>query len=84
MRRGIDNSMWQMKELIEIDVPHIGILTPLPGTKLFNRMREEGRLLYTNFPDGWCHYNFLQVSHQRPLIEPQLIIDIFRESCYLI
>ena len=68
----------------EIDVVLIGILTPLPGTKLFDRIRDEGRLLYTNFPDDWCHHSFLQVSHRPALMEPEQLTDIFRESAHLI
>ena len=67
-----------------IDLAHLFILTPLPGTKMFNRMRDEGRLLYTNFPDDWWHYGFMEVSHRPALMDPQQLTDIFRESTHLI
>ena len=32
-------------------------LTPLPKTKLYERLEKEQRLLYTNFPEDWIYYN---------------------------
>jgi radical SAM superfamily enzyme YgiQ (UPF0313 family) len=34
------------------------LLTPLPGTRLFERMKNEGRLVLNNFPDDWQHYGY--------------------------
>ena len=45
----------------EIDIMQATVLTPLPGTLLFDRFREEGRLLYTNFPEDWDRYNYAEV-----------------------
>lgn len=36
-----------------IDVFQISYLTPFPGTKLFERLSDEGRILYKNFPEDW-------------------------------
>jgi len=33
-----------------LDVAHFGLLTPTPGTDLYDRLAREGRLLYTEFP----------------------------------
>jgi radical SAM superfamily enzyme YgiQ (UPF0313 family) len=41
-----------------IDSAQLTIMTPLPGTRLYNRLRSEGRLLLTNYPDDWRHYDF--------------------------
>ncbi len=38
-----------------VDVMQKTFLTPLPGTKLFERLRQEGRLLYTDYPRDWQH-----------------------------
>ena len=43
-----------------IDSAQLTILTPLPGTRLYDRLREEGRLLRTNYPDDWRHYDFAE------------------------
>ncbi|MCP4601251.1 MAG: B12-binding domain-containing radical SAM protein [Proteobacteria bacterium] len=40
-----------------VDGCQFTILTPFPGTRLFEQMRAEGRLLYTNFPEDWARYN---------------------------
>ena len=34
------------------------LLTPLPGTRLFERMQREGILVLNNFPDDWKHYGY--------------------------
>jgi radical SAM superfamily enzyme YgiQ (UPF0313 family) len=34
------------------------LLTPLPGTRLFERMKNEGSLVLNNFPDDWQYYGY--------------------------
>ncbi len=46
-----------------VDVMQTTVLTPLPGTRLFERYHQEGRLLYTNFPEDWNHYDMTEVIH---------------------
>lgn len=46
-----------------VDVMQTTFLTPLPGTRLFERYRSEGRLLYTDFPQDWDHYDMTEVVH---------------------
>jgi radical SAM superfamily enzyme YgiQ (UPF0313 family) len=41
----------------EIDGCQFTIMTPFPGTRLFDKVRDEGRLLYTDFPGDWGRYN---------------------------
>jgi radical SAM superfamily enzyme YgiQ (UPF0313 family) len=40
-----------------LDIPWPGLLTPYPGTRLFQRLLENGRLPYTDFPADWEKYN---------------------------
>jgi radical SAM superfamily enzyme YgiQ (UPF0313 family) len=47
-----------------VDVMQTTYLTPLPGTRLFNRYQAENRLLYTNFPQDWEHYDMTEVVHR--------------------
>lgn len=49
-----------------IDVVQFCTLTPYPGTKLFDRMLEQGRLYYTDFPSDWDRYDLTEV-----LFEPR-------------
>ena len=40
-----------------VDIIQMTNLTPLPGTKMFERLKAEGRLLATNWPADWERYN---------------------------
>jgi len=44
-----------------VDVMQTTYLTPLPGTRLFDRYRKEDRLLYSNFPEDWTHFDMTEV-----------------------
>ncbi|MDY6932670.1 MAG: radical SAM protein [Spirochaetota bacterium] len=37
----------------KIDVLQLAFLTPFPGTKLFERLKMEDRIIYSNFPSDW-------------------------------
>jgi radical SAM superfamily enzyme YgiQ (UPF0313 family) len=58
-----------------IDIMQTTFLTPLPGTRLFERYQREGRLLYTNFPRDWEHYNMTEVIHRPGSMEPQELVQ---------
>ena len=58
-----------------IDVVQHCTLTPYPGTRLFNRLKEEGRLLHTDFPADWDRYDLTEI-----LFKPEkLDIDEYAE-----
>lgn len=40
-----------------IDSIQLGIMTPLPGTALYNRMFEQGRITAVNYPSDWQYYD---------------------------
>lgn len=46
-----------------VDSIQVTIVTPLPGTRLFNQLLGEGRLLYTNFPSDWDHYDMSELVY---------------------
>jgi len=48
----------------DLDIFQSTILTPLPGTDLYKRFEEEGRLLYTDFPNDWERYNYTEVVYK--------------------
>jgi radical SAM superfamily enzyme YgiQ (UPF0313 family) len=62
----------------DIDIMQASILTPLPGTALYNRLRDEGRLLYTNYPDDWERYNYAEVVYKPQRMSP----ETFEEAVY--
>jgi radical SAM superfamily enzyme YgiQ (UPF0313 family) len=63
-----------------VDVMQTTHLTPLPGTRLFSRLRDEGRLLFTSFPADWDHYDMTEVAFKPHFMEPQDLADVMRES----
>jgi radical SAM superfamily enzyme YgiQ (UPF0313 family) len=54
-----------------IDIMQKTLLTPLPGTRLFDRYQREGRLLYTNFPQDWDHYDMTELIHRPGSMDPE-------------
>jgi radical SAM superfamily enzyme YgiQ (UPF0313 family) len=63
-----------------VDVTQVTYLTPLPGTKLFNKLWDEGRLLYTNFPSDWVHYDMTEVVHRPLSMSPEELTRVMHES----
>lgn len=63
-----------------IDVMQVTFLTPLPGTRSFNRSREEGRLLYTDFPSDWVHYDMSEVTHDPLSMNREELTKVMQES----
>ena len=55
----------------KIDATQLSILNPLPGTRLFTRFQQEGRLLRTNYPDDWKYYDFTNVLFQPRNMTPE-------------
>jgi len=47
-----------------VDVTQASVMTPLPGTRLYDRMKKENRILCTNFPHDWQHFHFSDVVFQ--------------------
>ena len=61
-----------------VDAFQLTLLTPLPGTRLFQTLRDEGRLLYTDFPADWDHYDMLEVTHKPGSMPPQQLAVVGR------
>ncbi|MCX6245557.1 MAG: radical SAM protein [Bacteroidetes bacterium] len=49
-----------------LDAYQCTILTPLPGTTLFDRLKEQNRIVLNNYPDDWKHYHFIKATHVTP------------------
>jgi radical SAM superfamily enzyme YgiQ (UPF0313 family) len=62
-----------------VDVMQATAITPLPGTRLFRQMEEEGRLLYADFPRDWERYNFTEVVYQPKCMAPDELSHIMRD-----
>lgn len=63
-----------------VDVMQTTYLTPLPGTRLFTMLKDEGRLLYTDFPSDWFRYDMTQVTHHPLLLKPHELRAAMAES----
>ncbi|MBP7933925.1 MAG: B12-binding domain-containing radical SAM protein [Phycisphaerae bacterium] len=56
-----------------IDTIQITNLTPLPGTKLYERWMSEGRIFATHYPEDWERYTFVEtVYHPRRMTASRL------------
>ncbi|PKP22496.1 MAG: B12-binding domain-containing radical SAM protein [Bacteroidetes bacterium HGW-Bacteroidetes-21] len=44
-----------------IDSYFLTVMTPMPGTKLFDQYSRAGKLRYTNFPEDWGHYDWTEL-----------------------
>ncbi len=58
-----------------VDVTQASVMTPLPGTRLFNRYRDEGRLLSQDFPASWQHFHFSDVVFRPQHMTPQELAE---------
>ncbi|MBI4766294.1 MAG: B12-binding domain-containing radical SAM protein [Deltaproteobacteria bacterium] len=63
----------------EIDTMQLTHLTPLPGTRLFDRYLADNRLLYTDFPRDWDHYDFTETVHCPGRMGPTQLTQIMGE-----
>jgi radical SAM superfamily enzyme YgiQ (UPF0313 family) len=58
-----------------IDVMQMTILTPLPGTRLYEHYLKEGRLLYTHLPGDWDYFDMTEVTYHPGSMEPDVLIS---------
>jgi len=64
-----------------VDVMQITFLTPLPGTRLFDRLRKENRLLYTDFPVDWERYDVMNEVFCRPQEVELVVLSHITRKC---
>jgi radical SAM superfamily enzyme YgiQ (UPF0313 family) len=62
-----------------VDVMQTTYLTPLPGTRLFDRLQAESRLLYTDFPRDWDHYDMTEVTYRPQHMTPKRLAQAVHE-----
>ena len=59
-----------------LDVPRFSALTPFPGTALFKRLDEEGRILHRD----WSHYDTERVVFHPSRMSPQTLQRLLHEA----
>ena len=62
----------------KIDSQNLTVMTPLPGTRLYKRLEQEGRLLLTNYPYDWKHYDMAEAVFRPKHMTP----DELEEGVY--
>ena len=67
-----DTLDWLIHNKVETVTAHI--LTPYPGTKLFRRFQDEGRI----FDTDWNHYNTAHVVYQPKNMTPEELYNGYR------
>jgi radical SAM superfamily enzyme YgiQ (UPF0313 family) len=64
-----------------VDSVGVSIMCPFPGTRLYEKMRQQRRLRYTNFPQDWVHYDYSQVAHRPQHMAPDELQRLVSEAC---
>lgn len=54
----------EFADYAEIDVIDLAILTPYPGTKLYERLDKEKRIEAKSYPEDWKNYNELNLVYK--------------------
>ena len=69
-----DETLESIKRL-QIDVADFSVLTPFPGTPIFDKFEKEGRILTKN----WSQYNLKNVVFQPKNMMPEELLDGIRK-----
>jgi radical SAM superfamily enzyme YgiQ (UPF0313 family) len=77
---GVFERTVEFADRMRLNVAQFSVLTPLPGTKLFDRWRAEGRLLYEpwNDPRHWAKFNLFEVVIRPRQMSPERLADGLR------
>jgi len=64
-----------------VDIMNVLVLTPLPGTRLWNTMKEEDRLIDGDFPNDWKYFTLtFPVARYKKLSWTEIVAE--RDGCY--
>ena len=47
-----------------VDAMQVTYLTPLPGTRLFEKLMKQGRIIFDSFPKDWVNFDMSQIVYQ--------------------
>ncbi|MCX5692560.1 MAG: radical SAM protein [Candidatus Omnitrophica bacterium] len=47
-----------------LDIAQITFATPLPGTRFYDRLSRENRIIFRNYPEDWRHYFFQKLVYE--------------------
>ena len=78
---GVGRRIAQAAERYGIDLLNPIFLTPLPGTRLWNRMESEGRIAANRFPEDWRYYTLnFPVARYQNLSWSQMLAEM--DDCW--
>ncbi len=78
--RGIGRRIADAGSRYGLDILNTLFLTPLPGTRLWDKMHGEGRISANEFPEDWRYYTLtFPVARYKQLTQTQVIGEM--ESC---
>jgi len=76
-RPGIGRQIADTANRYGVDLLNVLMLTPLPGTDLWEKMEEEGRIAADRFPEDWKYYTLtLPVGRYQHLSRDQIIAEM--------
>jgi radical SAM superfamily enzyme YgiQ (UPF0313 family) len=77
---GIGERIAETASQYGVDIINVGFLTPLPGTRLWDQMKSEGRIALDAFPEDWKYYTLnLPVARYKHLSLDGILQEM--ESC---
>lgn len=63
-----------------IDCYQCTIITPLPGTTLYNKLEsQQNRIIRTNYPSDWQHYHCMKAVINTPKMSSEELEEVMRE-----
>jgi radical SAM superfamily enzyme YgiQ (UPF0313 family) len=62
----------------------LSVLTPFPGTKLFDMYKNQDRLIYTNFSEDWIKFDGSETIYKLKNIEYQEFWDTCRKCINIV
>lgn len=78
--RGIGRRIADAGSRYGVDVLNALFLTPLPGTRLWEKMKQENRIVASDYPHDWRYYTLtFPVAQYRQLSQAQIISEM--ECC---
>ena len=85
--RSVFDTTLQFIKSAHIDVLQVTKPTPLPGTKLWVKLQQEGRILNQNFPEAWNDYRLTKLVFKPAKMSIEEVYEGFtylRDSYYSI
>ena len=76
-RRGIGKRIAETANHYGVDLLDVLFLTPLPGTRLWDKMKAQGRIAADSFPEDWKYFTLtLPVGRYKNLSRPRIIQEM--------